>query len=174
MQSSPLLNSRIFPSPTEEAPYPWALTPSDPSLHTQPLASTIYFLSVDLRVLDVLYKWSLTVGYEAFHTWLHHSAWCLQGSSCCSVCVNFFFLNMAKSCSIVCICRILCTCSSVDGHVLPPEPLGLGKALGRSSHSQISPLGSVCWRGGLLAGFYLLLLTPHLLTHLQKTWSAQI
>ena len=92
MQSSPLLNSRIFPSPTEEAPYPWALTPSDPSLHTQPLASTIYFLSVDLRVLDVLYKWSLTVGYEAFHTWLHHSAWCLQGSSCCSVCVNFFFL----------------------------------------------------------------------------------
>ena len=131
-------------------------------------------VSVDLHVLDILYKWSSTVGYEAFHTWLCHSAWCLQGSSCCSLCVNAFFFNMAKPCSIVWIYHILCTHSSVDGHFLPPEPLGFGRALGQSIHSQISLIRRVCWRGGLLAGVCLLLLTPHLLTYLQKTWSAQI
>lgn len=73
-------------------------------------------VSVDLHVLDILYKWSSTVGYEAFHIWLCHSAWCLQGSSCCSLCVNSFFFNMAKPCSIVWIYHILCTHSSVDGH----------------------------------------------------------
>ena len=91
-------------------------------------------VSVDLHVLDILYKWSSTVRYEAFHTWLCHSAWCLQGSSCCSLCVNSFFfliwLNPVPLCGSTTFCALTHQLMDTFCHL---SHLGLGGPWGKAS-----------------------------------------
>lgn len=115
-----------------------------PSLHTQPLASTVYFLSVDLCVSDVLYERSRTAGSEAFRTWLRLSAWCLQGPACCSVCVNSFFFLMWPNPVPLCASTMFC----VLAHPLMDTFCHL-------SHSVTDPTSQECVLAGRPPGWFL-------------------
>lgn len=58
MRWSRLPNSRIFSSPQKESLHPLAVPPHPPSPYLVPSNHSLPLVSVDLLVLDILYKWN--------------------------------------------------------------------------------------------------------------------
>lgn len=133
-----------FHHSAEEAPYPWALTPWPSSTHSLWQAPSTFCLWICVfRMFCTVLSRTADLR-EAFSTLAPSSAWCLQGPACCSVCELFFFNGQILFHCVHLPCFV-CS-SSIDGHFLPPEPLGhrshlSGVCVGREA----SWLASACF-----------------------------